>query len=53
MDDIVLTRTLVGQGFDDRDLGRMRGTAPCFGCVAARMNGSDLRNGREPTSIES
>jgi hypothetical protein len=24
MDDIVLTRTLVGQGFDDRDLGRMR-----------------------------
>ena len=24
MNDIVLTRTLVGQGFDDRDLGRMR-----------------------------
>jgi hypothetical protein len=24
MDDIVLTRTLVGRGFDDRDLGRMR-----------------------------
>jgi hypothetical protein len=24
MDDIVLTRTLLGQGFDDRDLGRMR-----------------------------
>jgi hypothetical protein len=24
MDDIVLTRTLVGQGFDDRDLVRMR-----------------------------
>jgi hypothetical protein len=24
VDDIVLTRTLLGQGFDDRDLGRMR-----------------------------
>jgi hypothetical protein len=46
MDDIVLTRTLVGQGFDDRDLGRMRRDGTLIPVRRGAYCGSDLQRTR-------